>query len=207
MLKEILFASSNKKKLEEVKAILKDINILVPDKEIYVEEWGNTFLANAFIKAKAYFDIYRKPVLAEDSGLIVKALKDLPGVYSKRFYFLDIETRSLQTKEEPEFIDKLNNEKLLKIMEKVKDREAYFVSNTVLIIGEDFGLFSEGRIEGYISYEERGDKGFGYDPIFIPKGYDLTMAQLSKEEKNKISHRRKALDKLKLLIDSLDIKL
>lgn len=207
MLKEIIFASSNKKKLEEIKAILKDINILLPDKEIFVEEWGNTFLANAFIKAKAYFDVYQKPVLAEDSGLVVKALNGLPGVYSKRFYFLDIETRSLRSKEEPKFIDKLNNEKLLKIMEKEKDREAYFVSNIVLIIGDDFGLFAEGKVEGYISYEERGENGFGYDPIFIPKGHDLTMAQLSREEKNKISHRKKALDKLKLLIDSLDIKL
>lgn len=191
---KIMVCTSNNKKLEEISFILKALNIdtLAPDKELDVEEYGNTFLSNAYIKAKAYYEFYKVPTLADDSGLEIKALDNRPGVYSSRFYQLDFGKEYL-SKEELNTLskDELNNLKVLRLLEKEKDKEARFVSSVVIYF-DNKGIFGEGYLEGKIANNPSGTLGFGYDPIFIPKGYDTTLANI--EHKNDISHRRKALE-------------
>ncbi len=191
---KIMVCSSNKKKIEEIYIILKalSISIITPTNELDVEEYGNTFLSNAYIKAKAYYEAYKIPTLADDSGLEIKSLDNRPGVYSSRFYQLDFGKEYL-TKEELSTLskDELNNLKVLRLLEKENNKEARFVS-AVVIFFDNKGLFGEGHLEGRIANEPSGTLGFGYDPIFIPKGYDVTLANI--EYKNEISHRRKALE-------------
>ena len=197
MIDKVLVATTNKGKLKEFKQLLSKYGIQVlsledmPEK-IEVEEDKETFLENAIKKAREYAQFYKIPVIAEDAGLEVKALNGYPGVYSARFY--NIEFGGKQPLEENK--DKTNIKKLLRLMEGVEDREARFVSVVVFYNPEDFGLWTEGYCYGKITDKPIGDKGFGYDPIFIPEGYSVTMAQLTPEEKNKISHRGKAVRKL-----------
>lgn len=197
MIDKVLVATTNKGKLKEFGQLLSKYGIQVlsledmPEK-FEVEEDKETFLENAIKKAKEYAQFYKISVIAEDAGLEVKALNGYPGVYSARFY--DIEFGGKQPLEENK--DRTNIKKLLRLMEGVKDREARFVSIVVFYNPDDFGLWTEGYCYGKITDEPIGDKGFGYDPIFIPEGYSVTMAQLTPEEKNKISHRGKAIRKL-----------
>lgn len=128
--------------------------------------------------ARYVYEKLKKPVIVEDSGFFVKALKGFPGTYSKFVY------------------ETIGNKGILKLLEDVDDREAYFKS----VIGycDEFGVkLFIGKVDGKVSIEERGTEGFGYDPIFIPKGYNKTFAELGVEEKSKISHRKKAFEKFK----------
>ncbi len=187
-MKEIIIATKNKGKALEfnaffsvynIKAIsLLDLDASIPD----IEETGATFAENAQLKARQISDLFNKPVLADDSGLIIDALDGRPGIYSARYAG------------EPSD-DQANIDKVLEEMKDVaaKNRQARFIS--VLAIAEPGKetFFETGYCEGVITNKQQGENGFGYDPIFIPEGYSVTMAELSAAEKNKISHRKHAI--------------
>lgn len=193
MLKKILVATTNEGKRREISSILagSGLELVFPEKDLQVEEKGCSFLENAYIKAKAYYEAYKIPALAEDSGLVIPALGGYPGIYSSRFYSL--EWGGKESAEEGK--DRANIKKVLRLMEGVQDRSAYYVA-FVVVYEEEGGLWAEGRCQGTILTEPRGSGGFGYDPIFQPEGYNKSMAELSMEEKNLISHRSRALRRL-----------
>lgn len=186
-MKKILFASSNRGKLSEIKALLPEGFELLSPSDIgfdgEIEENGYTFEENAEIKAKVLFEHSGIPSFADDSGLEVEALKGAPGVRSARYGGENSNSRT-------------NNVLLLKNMEGKKNRKARFVCVICLISSAGKILLFEGSVSGIIANEERGDKGFGYDPVFIPEGYDQTFAELGSEIKNKMSHRTEAFNKM-----------
>ncbi|MFN7064829.1 MAG: RdgB/HAM1 family non-canonical purine NTP pyrophosphatase [Aquificaceae bacterium] len=200
MPKRLLLATTNKGKLREIQSLFEGsgIELILPDREIEVEEDGKSFLENAYKKAKAYHNAYKVPALAEDSGLVIIALEGYPGIYSSRFYSL--EWGGVQRVEDTK--DRANIKKVLRLMEGVEDRRAYFITFAVVCMGEG-GLWAEGRCEGRILYEPRGEGGFGYDPIFQPEGYNQSMAQLTAQEKNLVSHRGRAIRRLIELLNLL----
>ncbi|WP_457639942.1 RdgB/HAM1 family non-canonical purine NTP pyrophosphatase, partial [Persephonella sp.] len=194
---KILIATTNKGKLREFRQIFAQtgIQILSLDdmpERVDVEEDGKTFMENAVKKAEGYGKFYKIPVIAEDSGLEVEALDGYPGVYSARFYEIDFGEKEPVKKDK----DTANINKLLRLLANVKKREARFVSVAVFYNPYEEGLIAEGECRGKIALQPRGEKGFGYDPIFVPEGYTKTMAELEPEEKNRISHRGKAVKKL-----------
>ncbi len=146
-----------------------------------VNESGSTFKENALIKARHYYQKYRIPVLADDSGLCVDALSGRPGVHSKRFSSGN---------------DYDHNVKLINLLRQAKDRHAAFVTVIVFYLNDDEIRHFEGRVEGAISQTVVSQEGFGYDPVFIPKGYTKTFHELGSGVKNKISHRALALKQL-----------
>ncbi len=187
---KIVFATKNRGKVREVQEKLKEFRIeVVPIDEVAEveapEETGKTFCENAYQKATYYSEKLGMPVIAEDSGLEVKALGGKPGVYSSRF------AGENATDEE-------NNRKLIEELRKrgLENSPARYVSFIFLAFLEKAGLWSEGEVRGRVITEPRGTGGFGYDPLFIPKGYGKTMAELPLKEKNRISHRGKAVEKL-----------
>ncbi|QOW09542.1 RdgB/HAM1 family non-canonical purine NTP pyrophosphatase [Kaistella flava (ex Peng et al. 2021)] len=183
MKKEILIATHNAHKKEEIQQILGE-NFTVTsltDYDIHDEivEDGNSFHANALIKAQYCFDTTGKPSLGDDSGLVVEALDGRPGIYSARYAG------------DHDFAK--NMAKVLEELEGVENRKAYFV--TVMCLVDETGTnYFEGRVYGNLTKEVRGEKGFGYDPIFIPENYEITFAEMKAEDKNKISHRKKAIE-------------
>ena len=196
-MKKILFATSNKGKLLEVEKILKEYNIEVLSLNDFQKvdepiEDKETFLENALIKAKYYFDLFNVPVLADDSGLCVKELNYAPGVYSARYAGVD--DKALK--------DEANINKLLNELKNIENPFAYFES-VIVYYSKDLIIDVNGRVEGTIIKEKRGTNGFGYDPIFVPNGYDETLAEMTLEKKNKLSHRANALKKLKLHFDEI----
>jgi XTP/dITP diphosphohydrolase len=192
-LKRILLATGNPKKAEEMKRLLEvySMQVEVPEEDINVEEVGSSFLENAYIKAQAYYERYRMPILADDSGLVVYALDGYPGVFSSRFY-----QHQYGGKEEVKTSkDDANIRKVLRLMQGIENRKAKFVAFLVLSLG-DAGYWAKGECEGSILPEPIGSQGFGYDPIFQPEGIQKSMAQLKPEEKDLISHRGKAIRNL-----------
>ncbi len=196
-LPEVLFATRNQHKVEEVRIILKDLplNMLtaldfpeIPD----VEETGETFVENALLKARTLYNITGKLTMADDSGLEVDALDGAPGIYSARYAG-------------PGHRHDLNNTKLLDALAGVpiEQRTAGFRS-VVAIVGDGAEHVVEGVIRGHITEQLYGGGGFGYDPIFVPDGHEITFAEMSSKEKNRISHRalafRQARDVLQDLI-------
>lgn len=195
---QILLATTNEGKVRELKKLLEGLEIDILSlkdmtKRIDIVEDRHTFLENALKKAKEYSLFYNLPTIADDSGLVIDILDGFPGVYSARFYDIDFGGK---VSDSSKTADQKNIEKVLKLMEGQKNRKAKFVSSVVFYSPEGWGLFAEGECRGEITTIPIGDKGFGYDPIFIPEGYSVTMAQLDLEEKNKISHRGKAFFKL-----------
>ena len=192
-LKKVLLASSNPKKVKEIAEILAPlgIEVILPPRKVEVEEYGTTFIGNAYLKAKAYYEEFKMPTLADDSGIVVDAIAPYPGVYSARFYSLE----KFEKEEPVPDVDTANNRKLLRVLEGKRERSARFVSAVVLYI-DGKGFFAEGEVRGTIAQSQRGEGGFGYDPLFIPEGYNQTFAELLAEEKNRISHRARALKKL-----------
>ena len=189
---KVLFASKNKGKVREVKKILGSAGIEVmsladfedvPD----VVEDKETFLENSKKKAKEIYEIFRIPVIADDSGLAVDQLDGRPGVYSARYAGEDA-------------TDSDNNAKLLSELKGLPSpHKAKFISLAVYYDGINY-KYAEGELKGEIILEPRGNNGFGYDPVFIPEGYKNTLAEFSLEGKNRISHRSKAFTKLKTMI-------
>ena len=188
-MKQILLATTNKGKLKDVKEILKDIDVEILsflDFKNYpnIEETGNTFLENAELKVKAAFEQFGIPSIGDDSGLEAFQLNGEPGIFSARYAGVNA-------------LDEENNLKLInKLNEYPEPHPGRFVCAAVYYDGKDFKS-AIGEIRGNIIKEPRGYNGFGYDPLFIPNGYKHTMAELSHEEKNKISHRLNAFKELK----------
>lgn len=193
MTKKVIIASNNAHKIDEIRSALnfegweylslKEANIVSsPD------ETGETFVENARIKARAAFEQTGCAVLADDSGLAVDYLDGMPGVYSSRFSGVDGD-------------DAANNAKLLQELAQVPDeqRRARFVCVLVFIDEDGVETVAEGSVEGRIGYELQGEEGFGYDPLFWPEAFDYTctLAQVSQDEKNAISHRGNALRNLR----------
>jgi XTP/dITP diphosphohydrolase len=186
---DIIIASNNKGKIVEYKAMLEPLGYNVMSQSeagvnIEVEETGTTFEENAFLKANAIYQLKHTAVLADDSGLEVEYLNGEPGIYSARY-------KGLETSEE-------RRRCVLEQMEglPMEQRKARFVCSICFIKQNGEKIVVNGIYNGYISNEERGDNGFGYDPIFIPEGRNTTVAEISKEEKNSESHRAIALKKL-----------
>ena len=198
---KVVFATKNRGKVKEAQEKLKEFGIeVVPIDEVEQiespEETGNTFCENAYQKATYYAEKLRIPVIAEDSGIEVEALNGKPGVHSSRF------AGERATDEE-------NNRKLIEELQKrgLVSSPARYVSFVFLAFPERYGIWSEGEVRGKVITELRGTGGFGYDPLFIPEGYSKTMAELPLNEKNRISHRGKALEKLvKTIIDIKKLK-
>lgn len=185
-MKKIVFATNNKHKLDEIRKIsegkleilsLNDINC-----QTDIPETGTTLEENALIKARFVKDNFGYDCFADDTGLEVKALGGAPGVYSARYAGEDCKAED-------------NIRKLLSNLAGVDNRSATFRTVIGLLMG-DKQYFFEGVIPGKIIDEKRGESGFGYDPIFIPDGYEQTFAELGDEIKNTISHRAIATDKL-----------
>lgn len=186
--KEIALSTDNKNKLKEIKEILKDSRVEVKSKSdvgldnFDVIEDKDTLEGNAEVKARSMKEKISCGVLADDTGLFVNALDGEPGVFSARY--------------SGDHDDEKNRQKLLKELEGKTDRSAYFKTVMIYIDENNEKFIFEGICEGEISTEMRGEKTFGYDCIFIPKGYDKTFGELSKQVKNKISHRSNALKKV-----------
>ena len=186
---DIIVASNNKGKIAEYKSMLEPLgyNVLSQSEaeiNIEVEETGTTFEENAFLKANAIYELKHTAVLADDSGIEVEYLNGEPGIYSARY-------KGLETDEE-------KRRYILKQLEGVseKQRKARFVCVICFIKQNGEKIVVKGIYNGKIANEEKGNNGFGYDPIFIPEGRNITVAQMTKEEKNSESHRAIALNKL-----------
>lgn len=190
---KIIFATNNQHKVDEIRSALPDNFSIITLKEagidIDIPEPHNTLQENAAEKARTIFNLTKTDCFSEDTGLEVYSLNNEPGVHSARYAG---EQRSF---------DK-NIEKLLVKLENSSDRRARFRTVICLII-EAEEYFFEGICEGKIINEKKGERGFGYDPIFIPDGSEKTFAQMSIDEKNFFSHRRKATDKLVAFLNTL----
>ena len=196
-MKRIVFATSNEGKMVEVRKVLRDLNVEIYslselDLNFNIEENGSTFEENAFIKASKISEITGEIVIADDSGIEIDFLGKAPGVNSARFL----------GEETPYHI---KNRYILDRMINARgeERSARFVCAMVCIFPNGKILRSKGTLEGYIAYESKGDNGFGYDPIFYLPQFKCTTAQMTIEEKNKISHRGKALRVMKKAIKDL----
>lgn len=189
---KIIFATSNRHKLEEAQAILGEGFDLITPKDLNlfddIEESADTLEGNALIKAQYLWERFHLPCFADDTGLEVEALDGAPGVYSARY-----------AGEEQNFRN--NMLKLLKELEGVKLRRARFRTVVALIIDGNVYYF-EGFLNGEISQEPFGNGGFGYDPVFVPDGFTETLAELTPDEKNQISHRGMSMRELSLFLNN-----
>ena len=193
-MRELLVATRNKKKLAEIKELLKDLDIKITSLDDYdglpkIEEDGKTFAQNAIIKAATIALFTKKLVMGEDSGLEVKALGNKPGVHSARF-------------SDPNATDNKNNAKLLKLLKKVpsKKRQARYRCYVALADGKKLVDVVSGSCSGFISFKLKGKNGFGYDPLFLIKRYERTFGELDPAIKSRISHRSHALKKFRRVI-------
>ncbi|OIN34079.1 non-canonical purine NTP pyrophosphatase, RdgB/HAM1 family [Campylobacter jejuni] len=197
---KIILATSNKHKVLEFKEILKDFEIYAFDEVLMpfeIEENGKTFKENSLIKARAVFNALDEKqkkdfiALSDDSGICVDVLEGNPGIYSARF--------------SGKGDDKSNRDKLVNEMIKkgFNQSRAYYVA-AIAMVGLMGEFSTHGSMHGKVIGTEKGENGFGYDSLFIPKGFDKTLAQLSTDEKNSISHRFKALELAKIILKILN---
>ncbi|MDP3149526.1 MAG: RdgB/HAM1 family non-canonical purine NTP pyrophosphatase [Ignavibacteria bacterium] len=189
---KLLFATTNKGKLKEVRKVFSETAFTIlslsdfPEIPEIVED-GVTFAENAKIKAKTVYELFNIPTIADDSGLSVDQLNGEPGVFSARYAGENA-------------TDEANNKLLLKNLSHFAEPHlAKFVCSAVFYDGENY-ISAEDVMEGKIVHTGRGDNGFGYDPLFIADGFSVTNGELSLEEKNRISHRAKAFNRLHELI-------
>ena len=198
-MKRIVLATKNKGKIKEMRELLAPMNIEVLSLADFspvddAEENGATFAENAMLKARYYFAHTGTPCLADDSGLEVDALGGRPGVYSARYSGEDA-------------TDAANNVKVLREMEGIeKDKRTARFRCAMALVGEGIELTTDGTCEGTLLTEEHGQGGFGYDPIFYVPKFDRTLAEMSSEEKNSISHRGAAVRKMADLIAEMMAK-
>lgn len=190
MKQTLVVASNNAHKIEEIKAILSNRFELLSMEEIGFKEDiiedGSTFIENAFIKARTINTKYNCNCFADDSGLVIEALDNEPGVYSARYAGEPVDHQK-------------NIEKVLEKMQGINNRNAKFVTVIALILdGEEY--YFEGEVVGSITTERSGEKGFGYDPIFMPNGYNVTFAEMNEKQKNAISHRARALAQMEMAL-------
>ena len=184
-----VLASNNAGKLREFEQLFSKLGVeVLPQAQFGVEdadETGLSFIENALIKARHASEKTNKPAMADDSGIVVPALDGAPGIYSARYSGKG---------------DKANNEKLLQALDGVEGaaRNAFYVAVIALVkhSNDPMPIIAEGRWHGRIAETPAGDGGFGYDPLFIPDGFDITAAQMTRDEKQALSHRALALDAL-----------
>lgn len=192
-MKNIVFATNNKNKLQEIRAIAGGEYNILSLSEIGchddIPETAATIEGNAMLKARWVKDKYGYDCFADDTGLQVEALNGEPGVYSARYAG------------EPSDSEK-NIDKLLANLRDAENRKASFVTCIALVTGSEEHIFY-GEISGKIIRERRGSSGFGYDSVFVPEGYEETFAEMGEEEKNKISHRARAVKKLSDFFNTL----
>ena len=189
-MKKLILATHNEHKAEEFKQILPQFRLqtLADLNDVQeITETASDLEGNSLLKADTIFRQYGHIVISDDSGLEVQALNGAPGVYSARY--------AGEQKD-----DQKNTEKLLHELKGITNRNAQF-RTVITLMGLNDTLQFEGIVEGTIVHEPKGDKGFGYDPVFIPNGYQKTFAELSSNEKNKISHRANAIEKLVAFIE------
>ncbi len=189
---KLIIASNNKHKIYEIKKILGEkFEQILSLSEAQIEhetvEDGKTFLENSLKKAREISAISGCVALADDSGICIDALDGAPGVYSARF--------SGGTDED-------NNDLVLKLLSDKPTRTAHYTCAMSLVYPDGREITAEGYLYGEITHARRGDRGFGYDPLFVPVGETRTVAEMSDEEKNEISHRANAL---KLLLEKLEV--
>jgi XTP/dITP diphosphohydrolase len=184
---QLIFATHNLHKLQEGKMMLNDCCRIVSLSEagIYTDipENEETIAGNALAKACFIFHLTKRSCFADDTGLEVDALGGAPGVFSARYAGVPPDAMK-------------NTEKLLNELKDKNTRKARFITVIALILQGKEHIF-EGIVEGEIALQQRGEAGFGYDPVFVPTGYDISFAEMSAGEKNRISHRAKALEKMK----------
>jgi len=195
-MEKIILSSDNKDKIKEIRDILKDLDVEILSKKdvglnnLKVIEDGRTLEANALKKAEIIHDLVKDYiVIADDTGLFVNALEGEPGIYSGRY-----------SGEDASYDD--NNLKLLKKMKGLaeENRKAYFMTVAAIIDKKGNEHIVQGVCKGRIAENFRGNGGFGYDPLFIPEGFNKSFREMGSEEKNKISHRKKALEEVKLKV-------
>ena len=189
---EIIIASANKGKIKEIREILPEFiffGLSDIDFNDDIEEDGESFEQNALIKARVIHSVTGKTVIADDSGLCVDALDGAPGILSARFAGVHGD-------------DKANNNKLLEMMSDVEKekRMARFICAAAVVFHDGEECTTTGVAEGSIAYEPEGENGFGYDPIFICEQTGVSFAQMSDDQKNLISHRKKAFESLSKII-------
>ena len=194
MINKLVIATANKHKLTEIQNIFKDsakeILPMPADLGEIIED-GNSFIENSLIKAKAVYNHTKLPSLADDSGICINALNGEPGIYSARYG-----GENLGYKEKMQMIlDKLKNK---------NDRTAYFITSAVCVLDDNYYIALEGRVDGVIIESPKGFDGFGYDPIFKPNGYDITYAEMTLEQKNSMSHRAIAMNKMKEILYNIN---
>ena len=196
----MIAASSNAHKIKEIQSIMSKFGVKVVSRkeagvpEFEIEEDGETFEENSLKKAEAIMKATGKLTVADDSGLMVDYLGGAPGVYSARFAGEECD-------------DEKNNEKLLKHLEGLpaEDRKAKFVSVITLMFPDGNTIVARGECPGRIIETPTGENGLGYDPLFVHEGLSKTFAQLSDKEKNSISHRARALEKLEEILTEREI--
>lgn len=187
----IVAATQNKHKIEEIEAITKSFGMSIIGRDdagipkVDIVEDGKTFEENSYKKAYEIMKLCGKITIADDSGLEVDCLGGAPGVYSARFAGVDGD-------------DEANNRKLIDLIKDVpyEKRTGRFVSVITMVYPDGDVIVARGEVEGHILLEKRGENGFGYDPLFVPIGYDNSFGELPADIKNKISHRANALKKL-----------
>ena len=192
--RKLVLATHNSHKQQEMSALLSHLGIIIVGLDDFpqigeIEETGTTLLENSLIKARTVHKITGLPALADDTGLEVDALDGAPGVYSARY-----------AGNNPSYEDNIN--KLLFELKglQLDNRNARF-RTVISFVDDNEELLSEGVIEGVITLDSRGRDGFGYDPIFQPESYDCTFAEMEQDEKNLISHRARALEKMKKILE------
>ncbi len=188
-MKDVLFFSHNQKKIIEINQIFKSSKIKVHNLNSFEKirepkETGNNFETNAKIKSKYGQNLFKIPCFADDSGFCVEALNGKPGVKSKRFF------------------EKFSNEQeafkyIISNAVRKKNNRAFFITAISLTLRENHHIIFLGKINGTVSLRPKGNNGFGYDPIFIPENHTKTFAEMKLKEKNKISHRKIATNKLR----------
>lgn len=185
MITELVFATNNKHKTEEVGNLLrgqyKVLNLSDIGCTVDIPETGSTFAENATLKSQYVLENYQLDCFADDSGLEIEALNQEPGIYSARYSGIKDDAANLNL--------------VLQKMQGQSNRKARF-RTVVSLFKNQQNYFFEGIINGHIAEKPMGTQGFGYDPIFVPEGYDISFAQMSMEQKNEISHRAIAMRKL-----------
>lgn len=189
---QLVFASNNINKLEQVRLLLDNDKVLMP-KDVGIEgfdvvEDGKTLKENAFKKANELYKLTKTKVFSDDTGLFVKALHNRPGIYAHRYAGEDA-------------TDKDNRDKLLSELKDKNNRDAYFLTVICFIDDDGKDYYFEGRLDGKISENELGDGGFGYDKLFYVEKYGKSLAQMEISFKNKISHRGLAMKEFKKYLD------
>lgn len=190
-----MLATGNKDKIREIREIIPEKYSLLTSRDFDIEDYqveedGETLEENAYKKAKTLFDMVKVPTLADDTGLFVKALDGRPGVHAHRY-----------AGEDPTY--KENRKKMLEELKDKNDRSAHFMTAMCFIDENGKDHYFTGKIDGFITEKEYGDKDFGYDQIFKPLSSDKTFGQMTEKEKNNYSHRFLALEKLLEYLDEV----